>query len=221
MTAWQDAWNAGDADKIAAMYAEDGVVMAPGVPVAKGRDAIRESITKDIASAQAAGVKLKIDHGDTGVSGDLAWHSGSYTISAADGSAVDTGSYLELRRNVGGQWLIARDIWNSDRPPAVAPGESVRVVRFTAASAEAQEAAMQLVDDEIHALYQKAKGFLWVKYFRDPKTLATGSMSAWQSAEDVDAFLKSEGYQPIPGKLKPLMKGAMVSDVYTVHEPTK
>lgn len=221
ITAWQDAYNAGDADKIAAMYTDDGVVMAPGVPVATGRDAIRALIAQQSADAKAAGLTLAISAGSMGVAGDSAWHSGSYTVNAADGAKVDSGSYLELRKNVGGQWLIARDIWNSDAPAPVAPGKVLRIVRFTSASADAQQAVMKLADEEITPLYESSKGFHWVKYFTDPKTLATGSVTAWDSAADVEAFLTSEGYQGILAKLKPLMKGAMASDVYEVRAPAK
>jgi uncharacterized protein (TIGR02246 family) len=218
---WQEAYNAGDADKIAAMYADDGVVMAPDVPVATGRDAIRALIAKQSADAKAAGLKLAITQGAMGVSGDLAWHSGSYTLSAADGTAAGSGGYMELRKNVGGQWMIVRDMWNSDTPAPVAPGKVLRIVRFTSASADAQQAVMKLADEEITPLYSSSKGFHWVKYFTDPKTLATGSVTAWDSAADVEAFVKSDGYQGILAKLEPLMKGAMASDVYEVRTPAK
>ena len=97
----------------------------------------------------------------------------------------------------------------------------LRIVRFTSASADAQNSARKLVDEEINPLYASSKGFQWVKYFIDTKTLQTGSVSAWDSAADVEAFLQSEGYKPIPGKLKALMKGAMASNVYEIREPTQ
>ena len=101
----------------------------------------------------------------------------------------------------------------------MASGAALRVVRFTAGSAEKQKAVTQLVDDEIDALYEQAKGFKWVKYYVDPKTLETGSVSLWESAADVEAFLQSDGYKPIPGKLKPLMKGPMIANVFELHTP--
>lgn len=119
---WVAAYNAGDADTIAAKYADNAVVMAPGAPASVGRDAIREFIAKDSAGAKAAGVTLVISDGDeVGVSGDLAWHSGAYTVNDASGAAVDSGNYLEVQQNMDGKWMIIRDIWNSDRPPAAAP----------------------------------------------------------------------------------------------------
>ena len=119
---WVAAYNSGDADTIAAKYSDNAVVMAPGAPASVGREAIRVFIAKDSAAAKAAGVTLVISDGDeVGVSGDLAWHSGAYTVNDASGAAVDSGNYLEVQQNVDGKWMIIRDIWNSDRAPAAAP----------------------------------------------------------------------------------------------------
>lgn len=46
---WFKAYNAGDVDGIVALYADDAVVSAPGVPAARGQAAIRKLLTKDIA----------------------------------------------------------------------------------------------------------------------------------------------------------------------------
>lgn len=94
-------------------------------------------------------------------------------------------------------------------------------MRFTSASADAQQAVMKLADEEMTPLYSSSKGFPWVKYFTDSKTLATGSVTAWDSAADVEAFVKADGYQGFPAKLEPLMTSAMASDVYAVNTPAK
>jgi uncharacterized protein (TIGR02246 family) len=218
--AWFKAYAAGDAAGVAANYADDAVLSAPGVPAARGIEAIRAFYAQDVAAAQAAGISNVNDPAtDVGVSGDLAWETGKFSVTAKDGSVLDAGKYSTVFARRDGGWKIIRDTWNSDAPPAAADGKVLRIVRFTAASAAAQQGAMKLVDEEINGLYAGAKGFQWVKYFMDPKTLETGSVSLWASAEDVDAFLKSDGYRPIPGKLKPLMKGAMASSVVEVHVP--
>lgn len=121
---WLASYNAGDADAIAARYADDAVVMAPGAPAAVGREAIRAMIAEQSAGTKAAGITLAAVDGDTvGISsaGDMAWHSGAYTVSDATGAVIDSGNYMEVQKNVDGKWLIVRDIWNSDRPPAPAP----------------------------------------------------------------------------------------------------
>lgn len=80
---------------------------------------------------------------------------------------------------------------------------------------------MKLAEDEIDPLYAQAKGLQWVKYYVDPRTLETGSVTLWSSAADAEAFMQSEGYKPIPGKLRSLAKGAIVSRVLGVHTPAK
>jgi quinol monooxygenase YgiN len=93
----------------------------------------------------------------------------------------------------------------------------LRIVHFTSGSLQQQQQAMQLVDTEINKLYLAAKGFKSVKYFYNPKSLETGSVSVWDSQANLDAFLKSDGYKPIAGKLKPLLVGEMTSSIYMVH----
>ena len=126
-TTWIAAYNAGDVDTIVPLYAEDGVLMPPHVPVARGPAAIRAFLTTDTANAKAAGVKIVIGPGTTvGISGDLGFESGSYTVTDAAGMAVDSGSYMSASRRVNGKWLYVRDIYNSDRPlptPAAAPAK--------------------------------------------------------------------------------------------------
>ncbi len=120
--AWLDAYNAGDVEKIVAMYTEDAVLMPPHAPVATGHAGIRAFLTTDTAAAKAVGVKLVPGAATAGVAGDTGWESGSYTIVDAAGATVDGGSYLSVSRKLNGKWLFVRDTYNSDRPlPAPAP----------------------------------------------------------------------------------------------------
>ena len=120
--AWLDAYNAGDVEKIVAMYADDAVLMPPHAAVAIGHAAIRAFLTADTAAAKAAGIKLVPGAATAGVAGDTGWESGSYTIVDGSGGTVDGGSYLSVSRKLNGKWLFIRDTYNSDRPlPAPAP----------------------------------------------------------------------------------------------------
>lgn len=120
--AWLAAYNAGDVEKIVAMYAEGAVLMPPHSPAATGLAAIRAFLIADTAGAKAAGVKLVPGAATAGVAGDTGWESGSYTIADASGATVDSGSYLSVSRKSNGKWLYVRDTYNSDRPlPAPAP----------------------------------------------------------------------------------------------------
>jgi uncharacterized protein (TIGR02246 family) len=119
--AWADAFNAGDADKLAAMYWEDAVLQPPGVPSATGRAAIRDSLAGNIAEARAAGLTMNIPHaGAVDVSGDLAYEAGEYSVTDASGATVDTGKYIGVFQKKDGKWLYIRDTWNSNSAPAPA-----------------------------------------------------------------------------------------------------
>lgn len=117
-TDWFDNYNAGNADGVAALYAEDGVIMAPGSPAVVGRDAIRDFIAADIEGAKAAGLR---DVGDPvtegSASGNMAWTSGTFSIQDASGATVSKGKYSTVYELRNGKWLIVRDVWNADEMP--------------------------------------------------------------------------------------------------------
>jgi uncharacterized protein (TIGR02246 family) len=119
--AWAAAYNAGDADAMAAMYWEDAVLQPPGAPAATGRAAIREFLAKDSAATIAAGLTMSIpEAGAVGVSGNLAYEAGNYSVIDASGVTVDTGKYIGVFQKRDGKWGYIRDTWNSDNPPAPA-----------------------------------------------------------------------------------------------------
>ena len=121
---WLEAYNAGDVERIVALYAEDAVLMPPHAPVANGHAAIRAFLTADTAGAKAAGIKLVPGTSTAGVAGDTGWESGTYTVTNAAGVTVDSGSYLSVSHKSNDKWLYYRDTYNSDRPlPAAAPAE--------------------------------------------------------------------------------------------------
>ena len=118
---WVKLFNSGNAAAMVALYAEDAVVMPPGAPQARGHAAIKPLLQKEVAGAKASGVTFALgSENEVGVSGDLAWHSGTYLVKNKAGATVDTGKYVETWRKAGGKWRIIRDIWNSDGPAAAA-----------------------------------------------------------------------------------------------------
>jgi ketosteroid isomerase-like protein len=112
---WMAAYNAGDADGVAAMNAEDAVVMAPGAVSAVGRAAIRDFIAADIANTKAAGFVFTGDESsDGGIDGNTGWTSGTFAVEDSAGGTVATGKYLTVYEKRNGDWQIIRDMWNLD-----------------------------------------------------------------------------------------------------------
>ena len=119
--AWYKSYNSGDAAGVAALYADDAVLMAPNVPAARGMVAIRDYYSKAAPEAQASGLTaVEGPAGDIGISGDLAWQSTTYTVTDKSGATVESGKVLTVLQRRGGKWMIIRDTWNSDAPPASA-----------------------------------------------------------------------------------------------------
>jgi uncharacterized protein (TIGR02246 family) len=117
--AWAAAYNAGDVDRLAAMYWDNAVLQPPGAPAASGRAAIREFLAADSAATRGAGLTMNIpEAGAVDVSGDLAYEAGNYTVTDASGATVDAGKYIGVFQKRDGKWLYIRDTWNSDMPPA-------------------------------------------------------------------------------------------------------
>ena len=120
--AWGKAYNGADAAGLSALYREDAVVNPPGAAQARGRAAIEEFFTKDTAGMKAAGITMTLSpQRESGMSGDLAWESGTFTARDKNGAIVDDGKNVTVMQRTDGKWLIVRDIWNSDRAPAAAP----------------------------------------------------------------------------------------------------
>lgn len=116
---WFDYYANANADGMANLYAEDALLLPPGAPAASGRAAIKTFLGEDSAKTKAAGISLK--NGSVtgaGVSGDMGWISGNYTVVDVKGTVLDSGNYLSVHHRTNGQWLYIRDTWNSDRPPA-------------------------------------------------------------------------------------------------------
>jgi uncharacterized protein (TIGR02246 family) len=117
-TAWYKAFNAGDGAGVAALYADDAVLMAPNVPAARGIATIRDFYSKAAPESQAAGhTAVPGTNSDIGISGDLAWQGYTYTVTDKSGATVESGNSLTVfQRKNGGKWMIIRDTWNSDVP---------------------------------------------------------------------------------------------------------
>jgi len=121
-TAWANAYNNGDGEAMAANYAEDAVLLPPNAPAVTGRAAIREFLETDSQNTRGQGLKFNIPgDGPVQVSGDLAYESGSASVVDASGATVASAKYIGVFNKIDGKWLLVRDTWNMDAPPAPAP----------------------------------------------------------------------------------------------------
>lgn len=116
---WYKAFNARDAAAVAAHYTDDAVVSAPGVPAARGSAAIRDLVAKMAQEFTAEGLTaVEGPASEVGVSGDFAWQGDTYKVVDKSGATQDVGKTLTVFQRRDGKWMMIRDTWNSDSPPA-------------------------------------------------------------------------------------------------------
>ncbi len=146
-TGWVEAYNAGDADKASASYADDAVLMPPDAPASTGKDAIKQWLATDMSNAKAAGASFALDSQTIGVSGDLAWNSGAFHVNGPAGASLGNGKFLEVwhqSKDAQGKsdWQIIRDTWNMDAapPPPAPPVEAKKPAPKKAAAHHAKPA---------------------------------------------------------------------------------
>ena len=109
---WEQGINSGDIDLLVTMYTSDCRVMGPNAPMGKGTEAVRTIFGGMIA----AGITAELETLEATVAGDIGHRVGKYSLSAADGSPIDTGKYIEVWRKTAAGWQITDDVWNSDLP---------------------------------------------------------------------------------------------------------
>jgi len=124
---WNQEFVSKDAEKLVAHYADDAILMAPGMPPSSGKDAIRKTI-KEMVSDPALALRFQAARVEVARSGDVGYTQGSYTMMFTDPASkkivTDHGSYVTTyRKQADGTWKAIADIASSEAPPAM-PTES-------------------------------------------------------------------------------------------------
>jgi uncharacterized protein (TIGR02246 family) len=109
-----------DAKAVAALYAEDAIEMPPNAPIVKGRAAILAYYENEFGGAMNVN-SFNLTHIDAHVAADRGYLVGTYTQSVTPKGATNpvsgSGKYTVILKRVGGAWLVAYAIYNSDQPP--------------------------------------------------------------------------------------------------------
>jgi uncharacterized protein (TIGR02246 family) len=111
---WVEGAKAADWARVASLYAVDGVLLPPHVPMVTGREAIQAHFASMPHVSDLAFEVKEIDG-----NGDIAYVWGTFSLTMTPegaGPVKDSGQFIEIRRKIDGEWLISRDVYNSDVP---------------------------------------------------------------------------------------------------------
>ncbi len=117
------AENAGNADYIIGMMADDMVMMVPNEPVCEGKEACAEFLRGMLAwMIEALDRQIAYASAEVCVLGDHAFDRGTFAFTATPKSGGDTthaqGKYFWLySRDGNGSWKLSRGIVSLDAPP--------------------------------------------------------------------------------------------------------
>jgi uncharacterized protein (TIGR02246 family) len=111
------SFNTGNYDQAAALFANDGVLMAPQHEAAYGQKPV-ERLLRQLGEAGYSDLRMettRVEH-----SGDMAMELGRFTVVMRGGDgrrSAEQGKYVKVWRRLGA-WLLMADCW-SRNPPAV------------------------------------------------------------------------------------------------------
>lgn len=113
------AFVAGDAAGAAALFADDAVLMLPGLDALHGRAAIKQALAGAFAAVRYRSIDARIE--EVQFFGDYALERGTTVMvyEAGGQTFTDRGKYIVAwTRGPGGAWLIHRDVSNTSGPGA-------------------------------------------------------------------------------------------------------
>jgi len=108
-------FNTGNYDQVGALFASDGLFMAPHHESAIGPKAIERKLRE---FGEAGFQDLRLDSTRVDYSGDMAMEVGRYTVSIVQESGAtlsDRGKFVKVWRRLGA-WRIVADCWSSNLP---------------------------------------------------------------------------------------------------------
>jgi uncharacterized protein (TIGR02246 family) len=104
------AYNAADADRVVAFFADDAVTLPPNRPMSRGRAAIEATLRRNFEHDPA---RMTVTPLESAVVGDKAYEAGTREMKWASGTILQE-KYVRIWRRIGPDWRIAYWIWNRD-----------------------------------------------------------------------------------------------------------
>ena len=113
---YNTAFNTGNYDQVAILFASDGILMPPNRESVHGPQAI-ERVLRQLGEMGFQDLRLETSR--VNYSSDMAIEIGRYTVAVRQENGttvIDRGKFIHAWRRLGA-WLLVADSWNSDLPP--------------------------------------------------------------------------------------------------------
>lgn len=105
-----------DPEKFLSYFAADASLYPPGAPIATGAPAIKTMFTQ-MSATPGFSLAWTATKADVTASGDVGYTTGTYESTM--GGVAEVGKYITVwKKQPGGTWKVAEDIFNADAPPA-------------------------------------------------------------------------------------------------------
>ena len=117
--AWSKAGESKDLERLLGFFAEGASELAPNVPMATGREALRK-VWSEYFAAPGFSISWQPTKVEVSRGGDLGYSLGSYVLTTHDPAGkpvTDRGKYVTIwRKQANGSWRVIADVFNSNLP---------------------------------------------------------------------------------------------------------
>ena len=114
---YENAYNNKQIQKLGELHTVDAIVMPPNSKMVEGKEDIMRILNDEI---QSGGQDIKFETLELVINGDFAYETGLYSVNMKNKGqepVSDKGKYIVIwEKQSDGQWLMDKDIWNSDLP---------------------------------------------------------------------------------------------------------
>jgi ketosteroid isomerase-like protein len=119
--AWSQAYSTSETpvDVLVDQFVEGGAVLAPGGPIAQGKEAVRAAFTQ-LETIPGFDLTFAASSAHVGGGGDLGYTIGTYEMTLApEGQPIHiSGKYMTVWQKQDGVWMVAADMFNDNGPPS-------------------------------------------------------------------------------------------------------
>ena len=98
-------------DSLLTLYTPDAIFMPQGMEMVSGQDALRAAF-QGMFDMGMNNIEFEVIEVES--AGDIAYEMGRYSVEGPGGQPADRGKYIGIWKNVGGDWKLHRDIFNTD-----------------------------------------------------------------------------------------------------------